>query len=62
MMYAMTSLGVALWMSYGILRGDVIIMVANAITLIFALIILTIKIQNTLKGEQAPPPISPNGI
>ncbi|MEA5593710.1 SemiSWEET transporter [Rivularia sp. UHCC 0363] len=37
--------GVFLWFIYGILRGDIAIILANGITLIFNLIILWLKIK-----------------
>ncbi len=43
-MFIIFSLGVALWLIYGWIKGDIAIIVANAITLLFALSILGLKI------------------
>lgn len=46
LMYLVFSLGVLLWLIYGILRSDMPVIVANAVTLVLALIILTKKVHN----------------
>lgn len=46
MMYVIFTLGVATWLVYGILRSDSAVIVANAVTLVLALIILGFKIYN----------------
>lgn len=43
-MYSIFCTGVLLWLLYGIIIGDIPIIVANVITLILALIILYFKI------------------
>lgn len=43
-MYAMFTLGVALWLAYGILLGAWPVIVANAITLLLAGTVLAMKI------------------
>lgn len=50
-MYICLTSGVFLWMLYGILTHDRPIFVANAITLVFTVIILTILIKNTIKDK-----------
>ncbi len=45
-MYIVFTVGVSLWLGYGILRGDVAVIAANALTLILASIILYKKIHN----------------
>jgi MtN3 and saliva related transmembrane protein len=45
-MYALFTLGIALWLAYGVLLGQWPIIVANAITLALASCILALKIQN----------------
>jgi len=45
-MYVVFTLGIFLWGVYGIQKNDVPIMVANAVTIVLALIILIKKIQN----------------
>ena len=54
-MYATFTLGVLLWLIYGIYLADKAIIYANAITLILASSILFIKVYNTLihKTEHA---------
>ncbi|MFH0933966.1 MAG: SemiSWEET transporter [Pseudomonadota bacterium] len=44
-MYAMFTLGVALWLAYGILLGAWPIVVANAVTLLLAGTVLAMKIR-----------------
>ena len=44
-MYLIFSVGVALWLVYGISIGDYPVMVANAVTLLFALVILGFKLR-----------------
>lgn len=44
-MYIILTLGIMLWLIYGILIHDLPVLIANAITLIFALIILLSKIR-----------------
>lgn len=44
-MYALFTLGVALWLTYGILLGAWPIIIANFITLIFAGAVLMLKIK-----------------
>lgn len=44
-MYALFSLGVALWLTYGALVGAWPVIIANAITLSFALFILGMKLR-----------------
>ncbi|MCB0708986.1 MAG: SemiSWEET transporter [Ferruginibacter sp.] len=44
-MYALFSFGTLLWLVYGISSYNLPIIIANAVTLLFALIILTYKIK-----------------
>jgi MtN3 and saliva related transmembrane protein len=44
-MYVIFSSGVFLWLVYGIRIGDMPVIIANAVTLVFALIILGYKIR-----------------
>jgi len=44
-MYAIFSCGVLLWLIYGIFIKDIPVIAANAITLVFALIILSYKLK-----------------
>lgn len=43
-MYAMFTLGVALWLVYGLMIGSLPVIIANAITLILAAVVLGLKI------------------
>jgi MtN3 and saliva related transmembrane protein len=47
-MYSLFTAGVALWFVYGIYIGSMPVMIANAITLIFSAIVLTLKVQQTI--------------
>ncbi len=49
-MYALFTLGVALWLAYGILLGSVPIMLGNGITLALASVVLILKIRHV--GER----------
>ena len=53
LMYSMFTIGVALWLLYGIIINDIPIAIANGITLAFALIILFITAQQRLQGRRA---------
>ncbi len=44
-MYSLFTTGVALWLVYGLARGDIPIVVANAITTSLALTILLMKLR-----------------
>ncbi len=43
-MYALFTLGVALWLGYGAIIGSLPVMAANAITLVLASVVLSLKI------------------
>jgi MtN3 and saliva related transmembrane protein len=45
MMYAMFTLGVALWLIYGVLLGSWPIIIANCITLLLAGVVLAMKLR-----------------
>lgn len=45
-MYSILVIGIFLWLVYGILIKDLPLIIANAITLLFASIILILKIRN----------------
>ena len=51
-MYAMFTIGVALWLAYGLLTGAVPIIVANMITLVLATAILWVKTQAVLVNRR----------
>jgi MtN3 and saliva related transmembrane protein len=44
-MYSLFTSGVLLWLIYGILRNDCPVIIANAVTLLFAATILFLKIR-----------------
>ena len=44
-MYSLFTIGVALWLVYGLMLGDAPIVVANAITLALALAVLVMKLR-----------------
>jgi MtN3 and saliva related transmembrane protein len=50
LMYAVFSLGVTLWLFYGIMLDSFPVILSNALTLPLTLIILGKKILNTVKG------------
>jgi MtN3 and saliva related transmembrane protein len=45
-MYIIFTIGIAFWLTYGILLGDIPIITANSVTLILAITILFLKIKN----------------
>ena len=48
-MYIIFATGVAFWFVYGLMEGVYPIIIANAVTLVFALIILIFKLKETKK-------------
>jgi MtN3 and saliva related transmembrane protein len=52
-MYAMFTAGVALWLAYGLMTAQWIIVAANGVTLLFAAIILTIKLGEGARARRA---------
>jgi MtN3 and saliva related transmembrane protein len=44
-MYVLFTIGVGLWLAYGILKDDYVITLANAVTIILSLAILVTKIR-----------------
>lgn len=50
-MYSAFTLGVALWLSYGVYLQDGALILANTVTLSFSAIILFIKLRNHLSGK-----------
>jgi MtN3 and saliva related transmembrane protein len=53
-MYSMFVTGVAIWLVYGALKMDWIIVFANGLTLMLAMPILGMKIYNRLWGNERP--------
>ncbi len=52
-MYSIFTVGVALWLVYGVYRNDIAIVLANAITLSLALTILVTKVRNDVLHSRA---------
>lgn len=46
LMYIVFTLGVGLWLCYGILKNDFAIVIANIVTIVLAVMILSIKVYN----------------
>ncbi len=51
-MYSVLNVGILLWFVYGIMLGDLAIILANGITFIFAITIWWIRLQNGWKNLQ----------
>ena len=51
-MYIIFTLGVGLWLAYGVIKQDMAIITANIVTFLFAFLILCTKIVNELKPAQ----------
>jgi len=54
-MYAAFTIGVALWLAYGLALGKWPIIIANAITLMLALTILVVKLIEDRRDAERPP-------
>lgn len=50
-MYAMFTVGVAGWLIFGLLQNSLPIILANAVTLVLAAIILSMKVRAVLKNR-----------
>lgn len=50
-MYSLFTLGVALWLVYGIFIGSWPVILANAVTLALAGVVLTLKLRHHREGE-----------
>jgi MtN3 and saliva related transmembrane protein len=51
LMYALFTVGVGFWLTYGILINNKTIIIANIITLTLAMIVLLVKIWNCQKNK-----------
>ena len=49
-MFLILSLGIALWVVYGMLQGDSVIILANSVSLAFLCAILFFKLRNVFRG------------
>ena len=54
-MYSAFTVGVALWLAYGLLIGEWPIVVANAVTLALSATILVVKVVEDRRRRRAPP-------
>lgn len=54
-MFSVLSLGVALWVVYGIMQSDMVIIIANVVSFLFLAGILYFKIRETMKGAGSRP-------
>ena len=50
-MFLILSTGIALWVLYGVLQGDAVIILANSVSLAFLCAILFFKIRNAVQGR-----------
>jgi MtN3 and saliva related transmembrane protein len=49
-MYLILSSGIALWIVYGLMQGDAVIILANSVSLAFLCAILFCKLRNVFRG------------
>jgi MtN3 and saliva related transmembrane protein len=49
-MFLILTTGIALWVIYGVLQGDAVIILANSVSLAFLCAILFFKIRNVMRG------------
>ncbi|WP_428036631.1 SemiSWEET family sugar transporter [Amphritea sp.] len=54
-MYATFTLGVFLWVIYGLVREDMPVLLANLVTLVLTLCVLTLTITSRLRQRNAQP-------
>jgi MtN3 and saliva related transmembrane protein len=50
-MFLILSTGIALWVVYGVLQGDAVIILANSVSLAFLCAILFFKVRNAIRGR-----------
>ena len=50
-MFLILTTGIALWVVYGVLQGDAVIILANSVSLAFLCAILFFKIRNIARGR-----------
>ncbi|GAB3656012.1 SemiSWEET transporter [Ramlibacter alkalitolerans] len=55
-MYTLFTLGVAVWLAYGIVLGEVPMMIANSTTLLLAIPVLVMRIKYGRKQRKTPAP------
>jgi MtN3 and saliva related transmembrane protein len=54
-MYIVFTLGVAMWLAYGVVIGDLPMMLANGVTLVLAFAVLAMKLRYGRRGGTARP-------
>ncbi|MGH6770043.1 MAG: SemiSWEET family sugar transporter [Xanthobacteraceae bacterium] len=52
-MFSSLTVGVGLWIVYGVLQNDLVIVIANAVAFVPLLGILYLKVRATLSGERS---------
>ena len=52
LMYSVFSFGVAMWLLYGVILGDLPMILANVVTLFFAIIILVMKVRHHIEKRR----------
>lgn len=50
-MFLILATGIALWVGYGVLQGDAVIILANSASLVFLSVILFFKLRNVARGR-----------
>ena len=50
-MFLILAAGIALWVVYGIMQGDAVIILANSVSLTFLAVILFFKLRNMSRGR-----------
>ena len=58
-MYSVFTAGVAVWLAYGIVLGEVPMIFANSTTLVLACAVLVMKLKYGKRGKQEPPAQAP---
>ncbi|WP_428033797.1 SemiSWEET transporter [Amphritea sp.] len=52
MMYSVFTIGVALWLVYGLILGDIPVILANVVTLVLASMVLILTLAKRRKSKQ----------
>lgn len=52
-MYLLLTAGIVLWITYGILRNDYVLIIANVFTILLTLIVLIYKIAGIIQKQEA---------
>ena len=51
-MYLLLTAGIVLWITYGILRNDYVLIIANIITILLTVIVLSYKIAGIIQKQE----------